>query len=74
MDDVCLNCTQEHKTQVFGATCNCSNPNIVHRQKCTGCDKIIGYMIDDDYCELTKLYCSDCMNISVHKGDKKCLL
>jgi len=62
MNDLCLNCSKEHEYTVWGAECDCGNPNVVHQQKCTGCNNIIGQITDDDYCGPKKLYCHECMN------------
>ena len=62
MKDICLNCGLELKSEVWGAKCNCDAPNVVHQEKCDGCGRIIGVIIDDDYCGLTTLYCPDCID------------
>lgn len=62
MLDICLNCGKEYEPVVWCEKCDCNNPNVVHRQKCDGCDSIIGFVIDDDYCGIDKLYCSTCIN------------
>ena len=48
---------------VFPAKCKCDSPNVVHQGKCMGCNKRVGYLIDDDYCTPTILYCPDCMTV-----------
>ncbi len=63
MRDVCITCGREHEPEVWGSDCTCKEPNVVHRQQCNGCQKIIGYVIDDDYCSPEKLYCSTCVDI-----------
>ncbi len=62
MKDICLNCGKEHNEKLWGVDCSCDNSNVVHREKCMGCDNIIGYINDDDYVGLQKIYCSDCIN------------
>ena len=64
MKDICLNCGGEHEAALWGADCNCDNPNVVHQQSCNGCGAIIGQITDDDYCGPEKLYCSGCLNIA----------
>lgn len=61
MKDLCLNCGSELESELWGATCSCSAPNVVHQQLCNGCSRIVGQITDDDYCAPEKLYCSDCM-------------
>ena len=64
MEDICLNCGKEYESALWGAKCDCDKPNVVHRQKCSsnGCENIIGFIVDDDYVGLEKLYCSECLN------------
>jgi len=62
MKDICLGCGNEYKKVIWGADCMCGKSNVVHQQACNGCGKIIGFMIDDDYCGLKKLYCPECMD------------
>jgi len=70
MRDICLHCGSEYKRKLWGAECTaCSSPNVVHQLKCINCDNIIGLIIDDDYCDITKLYCSDCMKKRNIKGE-----
>lgn len=64
MGDICLNCGKEHGNELWGALCNCNKPNVVHQKQCDGCKKIIGYIIDDDYCGPEKLYCPQCVDSS----------
>lgn len=61
--DLCLNCGTEHDNETIrDSPCSCENPNVVHQQKRDGCENIIGYVIDDDFCFPEKLYCPDCMD------------
>lgn len=69
MQDICLNCGAEHEYKRWGAKCLCDAPNVVHQAKCDGCGKILGYIIDDDYCAPEKLYCSDCVEKARQKQD-----
>ena len=62
MKDLCLNCGTEHKNALWGAKCDCGAPNTVHQYKCDGCGQIVGIIIDDDFCGLEKVYCSNCIN------------
>jgi len=62
MKDICLNCGKEHKSGLWGSKCDCDNPNVVHQIKCGGCDNIIGFVCDDDYCGVDKIYCHECLN------------
>lgn len=63
LKDICLNCGKEHDPVLWGAKCDCEKPNVVHQQKCNSidCDNVIGYIVDDDYVGLGKLYCSKCL-------------
>lgn len=49
MNDLCLNCAKEHENKLWGADCDCDKPNVVHQQKCNGCENVIGQITDDDY-------------------------
>lgn len=69
--DLCLNCGAEHKPHLWGGPCSCGAPNVVHRQKCDGCQRVIGQITDDDYCCPEKLYCPDCMDKVVVGAEKK---
>jgi hypothetical protein len=55
MKDICLNCGKKHKKELWGAKCNCDNPNVVHQIKCHGCDNVLGFVCDDDYCGAEKI-------------------
>jgi hypothetical protein len=70
--DLCLNCGKQYPSKLWGAECDCENPNVVHLLECqgTGCKNIIGYTLDDDYCG-PELYCSDCINKSVKRGKEQ---
>lgn len=59
--DICLNCGSEYDSVLWGAGCGCNKPNVVHQKKCNGCDNMVGYMNDDDYCGVT-IYCHECLN------------
>lgn len=72
MKDVCLNCGKEHEEKLWGAKCNCEKPNVVHQQKCDGCGRIIGIIMDDDYVGTSKLYCPDC--VEKYKDKKQQLI
>ena len=61
MRDICVNCGQTYPQKLWGALCNCTNPMVVHRMKCTLCDNKVGYMIDDDYCGPEFVICSQCL-------------
>lgn len=62
LNDLCLNCGVEHEHKLWGAPCNCDHPNVVHQQKCDGCERVVGQITDDDYCGPKKLYCPDFMD------------
>jgi len=65
MKDLCLNCGKEREPELWGAKCNCDDyPKVVHQMKCMGdgCNNIIGYMGEDDYCGIEELYCHECLN------------
>lgn len=62
LKDLCLNCGALIKRHLWGGSCSCKNPNVVHQSSCDGCGRLIGVMVDDDYCCPTKLFCPDCMN------------
>ena len=62
MKDICLNCGAEIESALWGGKCGCNNSNVVHQYKCYGCNKLIGMVIDDDYCGPEKLYCPDCVD------------
>ena len=64
MKDLCLNCGAEYEAELWGAECTCKSPNVVHQIECMGCSRMIGYIIDDDYCDHEKLYCPDCVDKS----------
>ena len=59
--DICLSCGTEYPEALWGAECSCTNPNVVHQDKCMGCGRMIGIIIDDDYCFAKKLYCPECV-------------
>jgi len=61
LNDICLNCGKEHNPKLWGAKCDCAKPNVVHQQKCNGCENIVGYLGEDDYCGST-IYCHECLN------------
>jgi hypothetical protein len=60
--DICSSCGNQLEYELWGAKCHCPNPNVVHQQPCDLCGKLIGYIIDDDYCTPEKLICPDCLN------------
>jgi hypothetical protein len=62
LNDICLNCGAEHQSTLWGADCKCDHPNVVHQQKCSGCENITGQITDDDYCGPEKSYCHECLN------------
>ena len=62
--DKCLTCGKEYESKLWGAACDCDNPNVVHLGKCDSCGAKIGYMSDDDYVGIGKLYCPDCIQKS----------
>ena len=59
--DLCLNCGSRHPKKLWGADCNCGQPNVVHLHPCSGCGAVCGQIIDDDYCYPEKLYCPACV-------------
>ena len=61
LKDFCLNCGKEHECCLWGAECDCDEPNVVHQLTCDTCNRILGLIIDDDYCGPEKIYCPDCM-------------
>ena len=79
MKDICLNCGAEIESALWGGKCGCNNSNVVHQYKCNGSNKLIGMVIDDDYCGPEKLYCPDCMDqrnytaqiVWIKQGDKQ---
>jgi hypothetical protein len=62
MKDICMHCGKEHEIKLWGADCNCEKPNVIHQEKCNGCDNIIGQITDDDHCGPEKIYCHECIN------------
>lgn len=67
MNDICLNCGKESKSELWGFKCECDSPNVVHQMQCNGCENIIGFIVDDDFCGISKMYCNECMNKVNHK-------
>ena len=59
--DLCMACGKQHESELWGAKCDCQNPEVVHLQKCSGCDAIMGQITDDDYCGPKLLYCPSCV-------------
>ena len=68
MKDICLNCGTELERKGWGAACNCGAPVVVHQKKCREGGRVIGVIIDDDYCVAEILYCPDCMNKKLKEG------
>jgi len=62
MDDICMICGKEVESKMWGGNCE-KNHLVVHQEKCNKCDKVIGYIIDDDYCKPDHLYCPNCIAI-----------
>ena len=62
LKDICMNCGKEHEYKLWGAPCGCGNAEVVHQQKCNGCEVIMGQRTDDDYCGPELLYCPECIN------------
>ena len=69
MNDLCISCGKEHPPKTWGADCGCGNSNTVHQVKCNGCNRVIGVIIDDDFCGVDKLYCPNCMEKAKEKRE-----
>ncbi len=65
--DICLSCGKEWKAEVGGASCDCGKSNCIHYIKCSGCDKLMGYINDDDHTILAVIYCLDCIEKAKNK-------
>ena len=61
MKDLCLNCGKIHKFELWGAECDCNNPNTIHLHECNNCKNLVGFIMCDDFHGPEKLYCSDCI-------------
>jgi hypothetical protein len=62
LKDICLNCGRMHERALWGAACSCQEANVVHQEKCNGCDSVVGQITDDDFCGPEKIYCADCID------------
>lgn len=63
--DKCLNCGKLYEPELWGAKCDCNAPNVVHQGACDHCGRVVGFIIDDDYCGPAKLYCTACVTKGV---------
>ena len=60
MEDICITCGKEVESELWGGKCE-EGHVVVHQQKCSGCDAIMGQVTDDDYCGPELLYCPECV-------------
>lgn len=70
LNSICMNCGKEGISE-FWELCDCASSNYVHRAVCHDCDKIIGYLINDDLCSFDRLYCHDCVIKAVNKRKER---
>ena len=59
--DLCMNCGKKLESELWGAECNCNEPDVVHLRSCDRCRNLVGIIVDDDYCVAEKIYCSECV-------------
>jgi hypothetical protein len=59
--DKCLHCSKIMDAQLFGASCNCKKPKVVHLQNCDTCPNVLGIMVEDDYVG-GRVWCERCVN------------
>lgn len=59
--DLCITCGREVADEIWGGKCERGHVT-VHQEKCQGCSRIIGLVIDDDNHGADLLYCPDCMD------------
>jgi len=66
--DICLKCGEQVEPESWR---RCHGERTVHRDPCSLCGRIVGYLIDDDYCHIEKLICPDCLDKITGRENKK---
>ena len=60
-NDLCTTCGKEVEAKVFGGNCELGHV-VCHQEPCDRCGRLIGFVIDDDYCGTEFLICPDCLD------------